>query len=82
MSVCEACGGSPAAPIKLKRNVGLVVMHRSVTAQAMLCVICAEQATRHFQRKTLRKGGRARGLRWRTRQRWSAMRFVRDATNA
>lgn len=56
MSSCEACGGAPAAPIKLKRNVGLVVVHRSVTAQAMLCVTCAEQATRHFQRQTLTKG--------------------------
>jgi hypothetical protein len=56
MNSCEACGRSPAAPIKLKRNVGLVVVHRTVTAQAMLCSGCADAATKQFQRQTLAKG--------------------------
>jgi hypothetical protein len=56
MNACEACGRSPAAPIKLKRNVGLVIAHRSVTAQAMLCAECADAATKQFQRQTLAKG--------------------------
>ena len=56
MSQCEVCGKSPAAPIKLKRNVGLVVVHRTVTARAVLCANCAEEVTREFQRQTLTKG--------------------------
>jgi hypothetical protein len=56
MNACEACGRAPAAPIKLKRNVGLVVVHRTITAEAMLCADCAEAATKQFQRQTLAKG--------------------------
>lgn len=56
MSTCELCGASPAAPIKLKRNVGLVLVHRTWTAKAVLCAECAERATREFQRETLKKG--------------------------
>ena len=56
MSVCEICGRTPAAEIKLKRNVGLVVAHRRIIAKAVLCSICAEEATKEFQRETLIKG--------------------------
>jgi len=53
---CEACGSSPAAPIKLKRNVGLVVVHRTYTVTAVLCASCADSATSEFQKETLVKG--------------------------
>lgn len=56
MSQCEICGRTPAAEIKLKRNVGLVVAHRRIIAKAVLCSDCAEQATKEFQRETLIKG--------------------------
>lgn len=56
MNKCEICGHSPAAEIKLKRNVGLVVAHRKITARAVLCATCAEKATKEFQRETLIKG--------------------------
>lgn len=56
MSTRDACGRSPAAPIKLKRNVGLVLVHRTYTAKPVLCAACAEIATKEFQRETLVKG--------------------------
>jgi hypothetical protein len=56
MTICEICGRSPAAEIKLKRNVGLVVAHRQYEAKAVLCFSCADKATREFQRETLVKG--------------------------
>ena len=52
-------GGQPAAPIKLKRHVGLVVAHRTHTITAVLCAECAECAERvtaEFQKETLKKG--------------------------
>ena len=36
--------------------MGLVVAHRRIIAKAVLCSICAEQATKEFQRETLIKG--------------------------
>ena len=56
MSNCDICGRSPAAEIKLKRNVGLVVVHRKIIAKAVLCAICADSAMKEFQRETLIKG--------------------------
>jgi hypothetical protein len=56
VNICEICGNTPAAEIKLKRNVGLVVAHRKITARAVLCATCAEKATKEFQRETLIKG--------------------------
>jgi hypothetical protein len=53
---CEICGHSPAAPIKLKRHVGLVVVHRTHTITAVLCAECAERVTAEFQKETLKKG--------------------------
>ena len=56
MASCQVCGRSPAAQIKLRRNVGLVLAHRIVTANAVLCRQCADTATSEFQRETLIKG--------------------------
>jgi hypothetical protein len=53
---CEACGSSPAAKIKLRRGVGLVLVHRTYTADVYLCGDCAKRATSEFQKETLKKG--------------------------
>lgn len=53
---CEACGRSSAAPIKLKRNVGPVVVHRAYTVTAVLCATCADTVTSEFQKETIVKG--------------------------
>ena len=55
-SVCQACGGSPAAPIKLRRGVGMVVVARTYTRDAILCDKCASIATTEFQSKTAVQG--------------------------
>jgi hypothetical protein len=56
MTNCEICGASPAARIKLKRGVGLLLVQRIYKADAMLCQSCAKKATAEFQRETLKKG--------------------------
>jgi curved DNA-binding protein CbpA len=53
---CEICGGTPAAKIVLKRNVGLFVARRSHTFEGVLCVPCAQRLTREFQLQSLTKG--------------------------
>jgi len=55
-TVCESCGGSPAARIKLKRGVGLVLLARTYTADVNLCDTCAAAATSEFQKKTAIQG--------------------------
>jgi hypothetical protein len=53
---CEVCGSTPAAPILLKRNVGLFIARRSYTLEAVLCASCAQIAARRFQVESLTKG--------------------------
>ena len=53
---CDACGATPAAPIDLRRQVGLVVVMRSYRAQATLCESCADEAYKQFQKSTAIKG--------------------------
>jgi curved DNA-binding protein CbpA len=55
-SVCEICGGTPAAKLLLKRNVGLLIARRSHTLEATLCAPCAQRVTRNFQIQGLTKG--------------------------
>jgi len=54
--VCEVCGGSPAARIKLRRGVGLVLMAKTYTADVNLCEPCAASATSEYQTKTAIQG--------------------------
>jgi len=56
MGISEVCGGSPAARIKLRRGVGLVLVARVYTSDVVLCGVCASSATSQFQRETLIKG--------------------------
>jgi len=56
MTICELCGASPAARIKLKRGVGLVLVQTVYKADLFLCSPCAKKATSSFQRETLKKG--------------------------
>ena len=53
---CENCGQSPAASIKLRRGVGLVILARTYTTEVNLCDRCASTLTGDFQKQTLIKG--------------------------
>jgi len=55
-AVCEVCGNYPAARIKLRRGVGLVLARRIYTADAVLCDVCAAAATSEYQSKTAIQG--------------------------
>jgi hypothetical protein len=55
-TVCQICGGSPAAQITLRRGVGMVVVARTYTADAMLCDNCASVTTKEYQSKTALQG--------------------------
>jgi hypothetical protein len=53
---CEICGRSPAAPLDLRRQVGMVIVMRTYSAQMTLCESCADTAYRQFQKSTVIKG--------------------------
>lgn len=53
---CENCGASPAAPIDLRRQVGMVVLMKTYSAELILCSNCADQAYRQYQKSTVLKG--------------------------
>ena len=55
-TVCDVCGNTPAARIKLRRGVGLVLMARVYTSDINLCESCASSATSEYQKKTLVQG--------------------------
>lgn len=54
--VCELCGRGPAAPLVLRRQVGMIVVASTHTVDAVLCDSCAQAATRSFQKQTAIKG--------------------------
>lgn len=56
LTACEVCGERPAARIKLKRGVGLVLVARTYTAEVYLCEGCAATVTSEFQKKTALQG--------------------------
>ena len=53
---CQICGKTPAAPIDLRRQVGMVVLMRTYTSEMTLCSSCADVAYRQFQKSTAIKG--------------------------
>ena len=53
---CQICGRTPAAPIVLRRQVGMVIVATTHTIDAVLCDQCAQAATRDFQKQTAIKG--------------------------
>ena len=55
-TVCEVCGRSPAARIKLRRGVGLVLMAKTYMADIDLCEPCAASVTSEYQTKTALQG--------------------------
>lgn len=56
LATCDACGTSPAAPITLRRQTGMVVVRSTHQLSAVLCDACAAAATRSFQTQTAVKG--------------------------
>jgi len=53
---CQICGQTPAAPIDLRRQVGMVVLMKTYTSEMTLCSSCADEAYRQFQKSTAIKG--------------------------
>jgi len=53
---CELCGRTPAAPIDLRRQVGMVVVLKTYRAEMTLCESCAAEAYKQFQKSTAIKG--------------------------
>jgi hypothetical protein len=53
---CEICGRTPAAPIDLRRQVGMVVVMKTYRAEMTLCESCAAEVYKHFQKSTAIKG--------------------------
>lgn len=56
LTACDLCGQRPAARIKLKRGVGMVLVAKTYTAEANLCANCAASVTSEFQKKTALQG--------------------------
>ena len=53
---CELCGTRPAAPLALKRQVGMVVVMSMYRADLVLCGTCGDAAYKEFQKQTAIKG--------------------------
>lgn len=53
---CELCGTRPAAPLALKRQVGMVVVMSTYRADLVLCGTCGDAAFKEFQKQTAIKG--------------------------
>ena len=53
---CEMCGRTPAAPIDLRRQVGMVVVFKTYRSEMTLCESCAAEAYKQFQKSTALKG--------------------------
>ena len=53
---CEICGRSPAAPLDLRRQVGMVVVMKTYRSEMTLCNSCASEAYKQFQKSTAIKG--------------------------
>lgn len=53
---CELCGGRPAAMLSIRRQVGLVLVMRTYSADAMVCGKCGDEIYRTFQKQTAVKG--------------------------
>jgi len=53
---CQVCGRHPAALLKLRRHVGMILMQRFVSARAALCRDHRVALAKEFLRKTLVQG--------------------------
>ena len=53
---CEICGRSPAAPLDLRRQVGMVIVMKTYRSEMTLCNSCATEAYKQFQKSTAIKG--------------------------
>jgi len=53
---CEICGRSPAAPLDLRRQVGMIIVMKTYRSEMTLCDSCATEAYKQFQKSTAIKG--------------------------
>ena len=51
--ICELCGSSPAAPITLRRQVGMIIVMAFYQSQLVLCDVCGDAITKEFQKQKL-----------------------------
>jgi len=53
---CDFCGNRPAAPLTVRRQVGLVIIGTTYTADNILCNDCGRTMTIEYQKQTAIKG--------------------------
>ncbi len=53
---CDTCGNSPAAPLVLRRQVGMIVIAKTETFDAVLCRSCGENLRKWIQKQNAIKG--------------------------
>jgi hypothetical protein len=53
---CQVCGRRPAAQLKVRRHVGMILMQRFVSARPTLCREHGVAIAKEFLRKTLVQG--------------------------
>src|SRR5947208_820743 len=56
MLTCQICGRAPAATVKLRRHVGMIIVQRFVRATPTLCREHGIQISKEFLNKTLVQG--------------------------
>ena len=53
---CDTCGTSPAAQLVLRRQVGMIVIAKTETFEAVLCRSCGENLRKWIQKQNAIKG--------------------------
>lgn len=56
MASCQKCRREPATEITIRRNQGMLVMHRFYRVRATLCRDCGHQLNGEFTKRTLLEG--------------------------
>jgi hypothetical protein len=53
---CEECANTPAASLTLRRQVGMIVVMKTETIEAVLCHSCGEELRKWIQKQNALKG--------------------------
>ena len=53
---CDRCGAEPAAPLRLRRQVGMVVVMKTETLEGVFCLPCGLQFKKWVQKQNALKG--------------------------
>jgi hypothetical protein len=55
-SPCEVCGRAPAAPLRQRLQVGLLIIAKTVTIESHLCLDCGNALRQKVRKQNLIKG--------------------------